>query len=524
MVASSPDSFARSSILQLCLARRVTSAELQQGIAGLRALAHQEHALELRLAMELAWLKQQDPVQLGYSSFGALCRENVDWSRSWIHSLVRLVESPLVLVKRAACEGVIPLRVAVLAPASVGVADQGAWLTNAALDALEPRDLRCLDAFEGEDAVAVRKARRLGRLLLGRPATTREVDDFILEAWRARTPAEVLLERARTPPQPPGQREPMAWDWYHDPDTDSLLEPWSEPASPEESLRRVDRIQAVLRGRRPLVAKAWAIIHHEGMWACAGFQSAAQFANDVLGVSLRTAQRLARAGWALAWYPELEAAVRSGLAFGAAYELEPLLDTKTVARWVALAERVGRRELGLAVEEAKQTRPAEVCARYLDAIGAADAWWHARCAQEGEHTTTAGHLRVALPHPEGHAPATLLRAPPELPEAARWLVETVPVESGRGFAAVKTRDRHRCQNPECGRLSLCNQAHHIRFRSHGGSDDPDNGVTVCRSCHLRALHTARITVERVSVGGGEALLWSYPGRHVLQLREVPRPH
>jgi len=79
---------------------------------------------------------------------------------------------------------------------------------------------------------------------------------------------------------------------------------------------------------------------------------------------------------------------------------------------------------------------------------------------------------------------------------------------------------YRCQNPECGRASLRNEAHHIHPRSLGGSDDLDNGVTVCRPCHLRGLHANEggIRVDRVVVAGVPGLLWRYAGgRSVLSL-------
>ncbi|MBT3224513.1 MAG: hypothetical protein HN348_36055, partial [Proteobacteria bacterium] len=67
---------------------------------------------------------------------------------------------------------------------------------------------------------------------------------------------------------------------------------------------------------------------------------------------------------------------------------------------------------------------------------------------------------------------------------------------------------------------------HIHWRSRGGSDDLTNGVTVCRVCHLRGLHTGtagaspRIVVEPIVLGKDlSALLWTYTdGRQVLAFR------
>lgn len=58
-----------------------------------------------------------------------------------------------------------------------------------------------------------------------------------------------------------------------------------------------------------------------------------------------------------------------------------------------------------------------------------------------------------------------------------------------GFANTKAyvldRDGYECQNPKCKckdkhpRL----QVHHIEFRSNGGSDEPENLITLCTECH-----------------------------------------
>lgn len=91
-------------------------------------------------------------------------------------------------------------------------------------------------------------------------------------------------------------------------------------------------------------------------------------------------------------------------------------------------------------------------------------------------------------------------------------------------AGVKCRSRFRCQNPECGRITLLVEAHHVHFRRHGGADHPCNAVSLCPACHLRGVHTSdeRIRASRVIVEDLEALLWEYPDRPpVLQFREVP---
>ena len=47
---------------------------------------------------------------------------------------------------------------------------------------------------------------------------------------------------------------------------------------------------------------------------------------------------------------------------------------------------------------------------------------------------------------------------------------------------ILERDGWRCQ--ECGSLQEL-EVHHMKFRSHGGSDVESNLVTLCHACHHR---------------------------------------
>jgi len=59
----------------------------------------------------------------------------------------------------------------------------------------------------------------------------------------------------------------------------------------------------------------------------------------------------------------------------------------------------------------------------------------------------------------------------------------VPNYEGRHFREkVLWRDKYKCQRPKCKATSRL-QAHHIVFRSHGGSNAPSNGITLCQKCH-----------------------------------------
>lgn len=54
---------------------------------------------------------------------------------------------------------------------------------------------------------------------------------------------------------------------------------------------------------------------------------------------------------------------------------------------------------------------------------------------------------------------------------------------------VLARDQHRCQAPGSGRTRLL-EVHHTQPKSQGGTNQPDNLVTLCGSCH-RLRHERR---------------------------------
>jgi hypothetical protein len=74
---------------------------------------------------------------------------------------------------------------------------------------------------------------------------------------------------------------------------------------------------------------------------------------------------------------------------------------------------------------------------------------------------------------------------------ATWLLRDPAM---RRPDTVIERDGYRCAVPGCtSRRNL--HDHHIAFRSAGGSDAPDNRVTLCAFHHLRCLHAGRIRIR-----------------------------
>lgn len=60
---------------------------------------------------------------------------------------------------------------------------------------------------------------------------------------------------------------------------------------------------------------------------------------------------------------------------------------------------------------------------------------------------------------------------------------------------VLTRDKRTCQH--CGKQNTRLEVHHIKFRSQGGTDRPDNLITLCSKCH-KDLHKNKFSIRKSS--------------------------
>lgn len=74
-----------------------------------------------------------------------------------------------------------------------------------------------------------------------------------------------------------------------------------------------------------------------------------------------------------------------------------------------------------------------------------------------------------------------------------------------GFANTKemvlNRDNHTCQYCKGKRKDSKLEVHHIVFRSQGGSDNQENLITLCHTCHS-LLHNEKISLDKVGVKKG----------------------
>ena len=59
------------------------------------------------------------------------------------------------------------------------------------------------------------------------------------------------------------------------------------------------------------------------------------------------------------------------------------------------------------------------------------------------------------------------------------------------YFEVYRRDAFRCSSPVCTRRDVT--PHHLRFRAAGGGDEIENLTTLCVWCHLRGVHSGRLS-------------------------------
>lgn len=65
-------------------------------------------------------------------------------------------------------------------------------------------------------------------------------------------------------------------------------------------------------------------------------------------------------------------------------------------------------------------------------------------------------------------------------------------------AYIISRDNHKCQSGQNIEHSENLHVHHIKFKSNGGTDTPNNLITLCKTCHNN-LHLGKFTLKTVVI-------------------------
>ncbi|RME24572.1 MAG: HNH endonuclease [Deltaproteobacteria bacterium] len=471
------------------------------------------------------------------------------WNPSWQRRLARLLRSDLDLIKAAVSAHVVPLTRALDAPGKVSPAEQRHWIERLVAQ-VEPRtvgpgaagkrDERC-ERLAGAAADTVRRGRRLTRLLVGRRLPDRAADRQ-MRAWHEQgaIPSD-LIAQARSPRPKPDPSD-ASWPAGVDDPATVLLGPWSDPVDLEDALERADALMATRNKRRlalgrvlDRIARCWNFLD----W---GFERFADWVEQDLDMSVRSAYRVRAEGREFDARPDLARAVDQGLPTERATAIARLADsTEDTLRWLTVAAHLPTRELmrascnrkhrvarrdryealiqdapalvRRALEQRRQRLdPDRLTETAADSTGLAG--WTANTTPLGPDMDSPDadrNIRVALRASVDEASRGPVLVERGVLDAARWLLETVEIPAARGIGRIRERADHTCANPECRHRSLRVQVHHVIPRALGGTDDADNLRCLCPSCHLRLVHGGFMAIEPV----GDADVFLYPGRAVV---------
>jgi len=216
-----------------------------------------------------------------------------------------------------------------------------------------------------------------------------------------------------------------------------------------------------------------------GLWRDMQFATFGHYCTERLGMSARAVEQRAWLARRFLFLPGLKEALREGrLSYEKARLVARCADDESIASWIERAEGLTcialRREIE--AQEATQMR----------AQGALDARVPRRVANLMSAAFRA--VREAAGHWVG--PGECLET------IARHFIETWE----EGLASPRTRqakaiarDLGFCQAPGCSRAAA--HAHHIQFRSAGGSDDLSNLTGLCAAHHLVAVHRGYLRVR-----------------------------
>ena len=494
------------------MAHEIPSVE--RGAAGplldglLTRVARGRGAVDVALGEGLAALAEGDRVlRLGFSGIGDYARERLGIAGRTAQAMARLArelrsrpvlaaavrggedsarkalavlptargEEEAAWVARARTETVRALEEAVRA-GGVGVAEEEAW--DRVWVATSPEARSALDEamalagkLLGATAPQWQRLEVICQEFLGtfpQPASAEDAPEGVLH-----TPVSGWLEAAKR-----ALEDETTWAFL------DAVEPVATPASPVEpdpirldlDLRRL----AGLRARWDEVLGHLAmLVRMLGLWRDMKFASFGHYCAERLGISTRAVEQRVWLERKLYELPALRAALRGGrVSYEKARLVAGVADEATAGTWIARAEQLTCVALRREIEAGER---AQMCARpdldlrlprrVTDLLIAA--FRAARAASDRWLTPSQCLERVAA-----HFVTTWKEGSPE----RRTL-----------HHQVLDRDRGLCQVPGCSRAAM--HAHHIRYRSRGGSDDPTNLVSLCAGHHLHGVHRGFVRVE-----------------------------
>ncbi|MFY3744657.1 HNH endonuclease [Anaeromyxobacter sp. Red801] len=264
-----------------------------------------------------------------------------------------------------------------------------------------------------------------------------------------------------------------------------------ETLSAQELDARLRALAECRAGWERLIGRCGYAVNRSGMHRLAGYGSFREYVEERLGLPARAVEQRVALEARLAASPALEDARRRGVSYEKLRVLARLQEPD-IASWIPRALE------------------ATCVALRREVDGEREGQLRAR-----------GKLVVTLPRGVGVLLAAAIasvreRHGPALSTgtclaviAFHFLVTwgDAPGRSRTRSRRIRERDEGWCQVPGCSRHAA--HAHHIDFRSHGGSDDPENLVGLCAFHHLRCVHGGYLAVLGRAPG---ELVWLLDGR------------
>ncbi|MFL5309142.1 MAG: HNH endonuclease [Myxococcales bacterium] len=477
-------------------------------------------ALDVAIGDGLATLGRGDHVlRLGFSSIGDYARERLGKAASTAQKMERLARElrsrPLLRLAVRAGEVSVSAAEAVL-PVAQGE-EEACWVARARSQTV--RALR--DAVKAPDATQAEEDERWMRFRAHIPEEGRRVvDDAIDVAGKMLGPTSLKGQRLEKIAEEFYGGHPLANDdaavdhvfSARAGDSNGPLEDWlekesanwafldqigpvaapgpdfEEEADPwrvDEELRRL----AALRDRWDEVLGHLAMLFcaMDG-WRRAGFASFEHYCRERLGMSARAVRQRAALERKLYELPALRQAMQERrISYEKARLIARYADDESVGAWIERAERMTCIALRRQLQGKEEMQ--------MSARGELDVWLPRRVG---------GLLALAFAAARKEAGRWLSPGECLVMMAAHFIEVWKPVLAQRSTLQrrILARDRWLCQVPGCSRAAA--HAHHIEYRSHGGSDDPSNLVSLCAAHHLHGVHIGAI---RVSGKAPDRLRW-----------------
>jgi hypothetical protein len=482
-------------------------------------MARSQGAIEVALGEALARLIECDGlIRLGYSRQVDYARERLGvpprTMYAWVNLARALRNKPLL---RAAVEGglVSPRKASAVASLAVGE-DEEAWVTAAMR--LPLRELECAVRAEGLEPSSA-YGRVESRILRMQPADqdlldeaialVQQLEDHQPSRWQC---VEIICQEwlaefgysdPRSPAQPPtGSERRQSVGVGRQLRALNVAAEWPAsqvPASPESAAELDARILLLMEGRRAFDVAFGAVLGRLvrcAAWRAAGYDTLEEYCRERLGVSPRSVRERVWLERRMCALPELRAALAAGeVTYSKALTVARDATSCSVAQRIEEASATTWQQIERESTAREDRRNRARGVRRLwgpeDAMGAiSDAIASAQ--------TAAGVSGLGVIGP-GEALALIAtyfidvyRAHPSLHSSSSRRREVLM--RGGGVCAV----------PGCSRSA--HHAHHIEFRSRGGSDDAHNLVGLCAVHHLRGIHSGHLSVDGRA---GERLEWRF---------------